>query len=181
MTDITELLARIAAVFVRHEVNFVVIGGWAVQAQGFDLGYETEDIDFTPDLHKDNLERIAAALEEIGAKTIRKGPGMDAPPDAHELAAAPFWNMTCEHGDFDLVFHPAGLNDYRQLRHSAHPVAVDVDGQQIIVPCADLADIVISKGFARRDKDRRSLPRLRAQLDQLHRREQSGLEPDLGP
>lgn len=180
MSNQIEGLARIAAAFVRHNVKFVAIGGWAVQAQGYDLGYETEDIDFTPDLAENNLARIVEALEDLGAKTINaEGEAVEFLPGAAVLGRARFWNLTCEHGDFDLVLQPSGL-DYRQLSHSAHTVPVEVDGAQIVVPCADLADIVISKGFSQREKDQRSLPRLQAQLNEIHGPRRRGRAPGFG-
>ena len=106
MADSAEGLARIAAAFVRRGVNFVAIGGWAVQAQGFDLGYETEDIDFTPDLGQDNLERIADALEDLGAQTMYRGLVLDIVPDAQGLARTPVWTMTCPHGNFTWCSTP---------------------------------------------------------------------------
>ncbi|MCY3961480.1 MAG: nucleotidyltransferase [bacterium] len=57
--DTADRLERIAATLADRGVNFVVIGGWAVEAQGYELGYKTEDIDFTPDLGPDNLDQDA--------------------------------------------------------------------------------------------------------------------------
>ena len=138
MADSAEGLARIAAAFVRRGVNFVAIGGWAVQAQGFDLGYETEDIDFTPDLGQDNLERIVKALEDLEAQTMYRGLVLDILPDAQGLARTTVWTMTCPHGNFDLVFDPAGLDGYQQLLRTAHPVSINAGGQRIV----DAADPV---------------------------------------
>lgn len=171
MSGPSEGLARIVAVFVRRKVNFVTIGGWAVQAQGFDLGYVTEDIDFTPDLSADNLDRIVLALEDLDAKATYRGLVLDMLPDALGLARTPVWNMTCPHGDFDLVFDPAGLDGYRDLLRSAHPVTINADGEPIRVLCADLADIVTSKETANRDKDRGVLPLLRAQIAELQQQQ----------
>ncbi len=171
MADSAEGLARIAAAFVRRGVNFVAIGGWAVQAQGFDLGYETEDIDFTPDLGQDNLERIVKALEDLEAQTMYRGLVLDILPDAQGLARTTVWTMTCPHGNFDLVFDPAGLDGYQQLLRTAHPVSINAGGQRITVLCADLADIIHSKQIANRDKDRGVLPLLRDQIDELHQQQ----------
>lgn len=171
MAEHAEGLVRIAAAFVRRKVNFVAIGGWAVQAQGFDLGYETDDIDFTPDLGPDNLERIVEALEDLEAQTKYRGLVLDVLPDAQGLARTPVWTMTCPHGKFDLVFDPAGLDGYHQLLPTAHPVSVNADGQRITVLCADLADIVKSKQAANREKDLGVLPLLRTQIAELQQQQ----------
>lgn len=134
-------LERIAAALVRREVSFVVIGGWAVEAQGFALGYKTNDIDFTPDLSAENLDRLSAALYDLGAE-IRSGEESLAFNHSGEsLGRAEVWNPTCEDGNFDLTFSPTGLDDYQRLLASCHLILLEVDGERIQVPCADLADI----------------------------------------
>ena len=39
-----EGLPRAAAALARRQVDFVVVGGWAAEAQGYDMGYKTTDI-----------------------------------------------------------------------------------------------------------------------------------------
>ena len=48
--DKSDRLERIASALAERGVKFVIIGGWAVEAQGYEMGYKTDDIDFTPDL-----------------------------------------------------------------------------------------------------------------------------------
>src|SRR5437899_11120533 len=57
----------------RHEVDFVVIGGLAGMALG--SAYPSFDLDVAYARAADNLERLAAALRELGT-TLR-----GAPPD----------------------------------------------------------------------------------------------------
>jgi hypothetical protein len=47
----------------RHGVEYVVIGGAAAQARGWPR--LTNDIDVTPERSKENLSRLAGALEEL--------------------------------------------------------------------------------------------------------------------
>jgi predicted nucleotidyltransferase len=49
----------------RHEVRYVVIGGAAAQARGWQE--PTDDIDVTPERSEDNLTRLAAAVAELDA------------------------------------------------------------------------------------------------------------------
>lgn len=56
----------------RRGDSFVVVGGWAAQAQGLDLGHKTNDIGFTPGLGAGNWDRLSAALYDLGAE-IRSG------------------------------------------------------------------------------------------------------------
>lgn len=46
-----------------REIDFIVIGGVAVAAHGFVRG--TEDLDLVPDPDPANLQRLAAALEQL--------------------------------------------------------------------------------------------------------------------
>ena len=46
--DKSDRLERIASALAERGVKFVIIGGWAVEAQGYEMGYKTDDIDFTP-------------------------------------------------------------------------------------------------------------------------------------
>src|SRR5687768_14196224 len=50
----------------RNDVRFVLIGAAAAVAQGSPI--PTEDVDITPARDRENLERLAAALRELGAK-----------------------------------------------------------------------------------------------------------------
>lgn len=108
--DSADRLERIAAALVRRRVNFVVIGGWAVEAQGFSLGYKTNDIDFTPDLGADNLERLSAALHDLGAEIRVGDQSLPFDHNGESLGKARVWNLTCDNGDFrpnNLNMHPS--------------------------------------------------------------------------
>ncbi len=67
----------------RHGVRYVVIGGWVAQA--YVESYVTEDVDFTPATDPDNLERLSAALTELGAR-IRTEAVPEGLPFAHDAA-----------------------------------------------------------------------------------------------
>jgi hypothetical protein len=58
-------LETIIAAFERHDVAYVVIGGAAARARGWPD--QTEDVDLTPERSKENLSRLADALEELEA------------------------------------------------------------------------------------------------------------------
>ena len=83
--DRADHLERIAAALVRRGVNLVVNGAWAAEAQGFDLGYKTTDIDFTPDFSTANLERLSDALNDLGVMIRAAGEGL---PFNHICGAA---------------------------------------------------------------------------------------------
>lgn len=49
-----------------HDVSFVIIGGFGARLHGSQR--QTEDIDIVPDTGQQNLERLAAALTELGIR-----------------------------------------------------------------------------------------------------------------
>lgn len=63
-----EAAAAIVSILHRHEVRFVVIGGFAIQLHGVDGLARTSDIDVTPERSRVNLERLAAALSDLDAR-----------------------------------------------------------------------------------------------------------------
>ena len=158
-------LDRIAAVLVHHRVDFVAIGGWAVQAQQYDLGRVTYDVDVTPEASRENLQRLSGALDELGAQVRFGDETVPFSHDGESLARAAVWNLSCCHGNFDICLEPAGIDGgYDELSRTAHTVAIEVDDEVVPVRCADLADIVRSKEAADRTKDSEDLAVLVPQL-----------------
>lgn len=158
-------LDRIVVVLVHHRVDFVAIGGWAVQAQQYDLGRVTYDVDVTPEASRDNLQRLSEALDELGAQVRFGDETVPFSHDGESLARAAVWNLSCRHGDFDICLEPAGIDGgYDELSRTAHTVAIEVDDEVVPVRCADLADIVRSKEAADRTKDSEDLAVLVPQL-----------------
>jgi hypothetical protein len=141
----------------RHGVRFVLIGGAALQTHGRE--YQTLDVDIAPDQANDNLDHLAAALEELECRLMVE-PDDDstwiAVPRGYFTAAtlrrAAIWNLATRHGQLDVTFVPSGFPDgYRQLRPNAsrRPAA----GTTIVVDVASLEDVEHSKRTAGRPKD----------------------------
>ena len=185
MTDITppsaqepDPLDRIPAALVRRGVDFVAIGGWAVRAQRHRLGRVTYDMDFTPARTRENLQRLSAALQDLGAQVQFGDESLPFSHDAESLTRATIWNLRCDAGDFDICFQPAGIDGgYDELSRAAHTVTIEVDGEPLPVRCADLADIVRSKQAADRFKDRGDLEILVPQLREREARRRGGRGP----
>lgn len=141
----------------RHEVRFVVIGGFAAVVHG--SPFPTEDLDITPDVGLDNLARLSGALHDLGAKVRTQGipEGLPFDHDAESLAAAGVWNLTTRFGDLDISFVPTGTTGYSDLIKDATAVSA----RNVRIPVASLADVIRSKQAANRPKDQRVLPVLR--------------------
>jgi hypothetical protein len=154
----------------RHHVRYLVIGAIAAIAQGYPL--TTQDLDVTPERDPENVERLAAALDELDAKLrVPDGPGIPFPRDAQILAQADVWTLTTDLGDLDVVFVPAGTQGYADLLRDA----LDVDlGSGLRVKMASLRDVIRMKEASAREKDRAQLPALRRTLEVIRERERRG-------
>lgn len=148
-----------------HRVKFVLIGGIAARLRGAPL--LTEDVDITPDQTDQNLDRLSAALRDLGARlrTASDPDGIDFPIEPQMLKAGQSWTFTTRVGDLDLVFVPAGTQGYADLSRSADDITVSEDGE-VTVAVAALADVIRSKETAGREKDRAALPLLRRTLEE---------------
>ena len=184
--DAADTFARLTLIPValaRHGVEFIAIGGWAVQAQQLDLGYLSKDVDFTPAPDPENQQRLSAALEDLGARVRSGDESFPFAHDAESLAQVSVLNLTCAYGNFDVCREPAGIaGGYDELAQRAQTVLLRVGDETFPVRCADLADIVRSKQAANRPKDDQSLQLLIAQLQDrdAHRRRGRGSGPDRG-
>lgn len=146
-----------------HDVAFVVVGGVAARLRGAPL--LTQDVDITPDPTAVNLERLAAALEEMEARlrSASEPEGIRFPFDADLLATKGLWTLTTTYGDLDLVLEPAGFAGFEELADGASPLRVATQ-PDLYVEVAALSDVIASKEAAGREKDLAALPLLRTTL-----------------
>lgn len=146
-----------------HGVRYVLIGGLAATLYG--SPHVTTDVDITPDEARDNLERLAAALDELDARVRTEGEPGGLPFDRSPamLERTSILNLTTRFGDLDVTFRPAGTQGYDDLRRGA----LEMEIRDITVPVASLADVIRSKEASGREKDRLTLPTLRKLLERL--------------
>jgi hypothetical protein len=155
-------LARVLEVLHRNKVAYILIGGLAAVYHG--SPFLTEDADITPEMDRQNLEKLAAALRELNAR-IRTDSELSGLPfrcDGEAPAAARTWNLTTDAGDLDVTFKPSGTRGYRDLRRDATQAQL----YGVSVRIASLSDVIRSKQAANRPKDQRMLPTLRQILAQ---------------
>lgn len=145
----------------RHGVRFVLIGGVAGVAHGSPS--VTTDLDVCHDRHVENLERVAAALQEMRARL--RGVDEDVPfvLDAETLRAGDHFTFTTAYGDLDCLATPAGTAGYDDLARTA--VHVDFDGFTVLV--ASLDDLIAMKRATGRPKDRAEVEILGALRDEI--------------
>ena len=167
-------LEAIIAAFERHEVDYVVIGGEAARARGWPD--QTEDVDLTPERSKENLSRLADALEELDAgfrvdpyrypDGFRPPGGIDWRTFRNQVSIA----LTTPHGHLDIVLRPDGTDGYEQLIARPRPASGSI-GTEIVVPVASAEMILHSKTQADRPKDHVVLDRMRDILNPLKARD----------
>ncbi len=155
----------------RYRVRYVLIGGVAATLHGSPL--PTRDADVCPSPEDANLDRLAAALRDMGSR-VRSPDTPEGIPfacDAAFLRQMKMLNLTTRFGDLDLSFEPSGTGGYEDLASRA--VRFDL-GQDLVVPAAALEDVIRSKEAANREKDRQALPALRLLLEKIRERSRGG-------
>jgi hypothetical protein len=99
--------ARILQGLFAFEVAYTVIGGLAVQAHGHTR--TTQDVDLVPRPDPENLDRLAHALDSLGARAAGQGPRMDAPTLKARLADAAVVSLDTTPGGNSDVSYAASL------------------------------------------------------------------------
>lgn len=154
--------AALLSALVDHDVDFVVIGGIAALAHGYDQA--TGDADATARPDADNLSRLVDALTDLSARLLvpvndRQQGAVDTTIDVRTFAALTSARFLTRFGVLDIVLRPDGVESYDTWRRSAIEVTLP-GGAVVHVGSLDL--VIRSKEAADRPKDRAALPRLRA-------------------
>jgi hypothetical protein len=152
-------------VLVKHRVRFVVIGGFAAQLLGSPL--LTQDVDVCYARDDDNLERMAAALKELGAR-LRGAPG-DVPfvLDTKTLRMRDHFTFDTEAGALDILGHPSGApGGFEEL----DPAAETFDLGTFTVKVASIDELIRMKRAAGRPKDLAAVEELGALRDEIDER-----------
>lgn len=150
----------------RHDVAYILIGGFAATVHGSPL--RTGDADICPERSRPNLERLCRALTDLEAR-IRsaddpEGVGFSLDPSI--LEEINMLNLVTTHGWLDIAFQPSGTNGFDDLKRNAHRFDL---GDGLTVRVASLGDVIRSKEASAREKDRNALPTLRRLLERKTR------------
>jgi hypothetical protein len=153
---------QVLETLVAHRVDFVLIGGLAGVARG--SAYPTFDVDLAYARDADNLERLAAALRELGA-TLRGAPA-DVPflLDAETIARGAHFAFDTPFGGVDILTDPEGAPPYDRLVAGAGELA-PIEG--VLIRVASLDHLIAMKEAAGRTKDKLMATEYRAISDEL--------------
>jgi hypothetical protein len=157
--------SELAATLNRHAVDYVVIGGVALQAHGHVR--TTQDLDVVAAWTPENMQRLAGALRELGAQ-LR---GVDADllgidlGSPQELYGGGNFLLHTRHGDLDVFSvdeTPGAPSRYEDLRDRA--IAIDVRGIKLLI--AHPEHLIRMKTAASQFRDRPEAKR-RQDLDDI--------------
>jgi hypothetical protein len=156
---------EILRVLGEHRVDYVVVGGIAVQTYGYIRG--TQDLDIIPGPDLANLSRLGEALAALGARLHRTARPVDI-TDPQILKRAGLVPVMTVHGRLDLLnIESTGGTParYEELRGRALEVSLGAT----TVPVVALDDLIKMKRAAARDVDRADIRALTRPDDELAR------------
>jgi hypothetical protein len=158
-------VALLVSTLERHGVEYLVVGG--IAAQGYGAARPTKDFDCLVRREQANLDRVAAAMVELGARlrvgglSDEEARALPVQMDGAMLAQNEISTWRTDAGDLDVLTNIPARDGrrlgYEDLVHRANIV----QGDGFVVRAANLADIVASKEWADRPKDREALAELR--------------------
>jgi hypothetical protein len=147
---------------VSANVRFVLIGGYAVAAHGYERATRDVHVVFATDL--ENCERFASVLGELDAQVrVADLPAPGGQITAAWLAGGGHFVFTTTHGFLDALSWIAGF-DYAALNSRALTVVL-ADGTEL--PVCGYDDLVAMKRVANRPRDREDLRELEALRDEM--------------
>ena len=162
MAQPTEFQPRpLLRALIEHRVDFVVIGGLAGMAHG--SAYPSYDLDIAYARDRGNLERLAAALNELGAALRGVPPEVPFQLDASSLYQGSNFTFETQWGSLDILGDPTGAPPYPQLREAAGEVPIEGE----LVAVASLDHLIAMKEASGRTKDKLMATEYRVLSDEL--------------
>lgn len=146
---------------IERGVRFVLIGGFAAVIRGSPM--ITGDLDICYARDDANLERLAGALGELGARLRGAPPDVPFRLDTRTLKAGDHFTFATSVGPVDCLGTPAGTDGFSDLDASA--TEEELDG--LAVRVASIDDLIRMKRAAGRPQDLIAIEWLSALRDEL--------------
>lgn len=160
------LLQDFAKLLTGHDVDCILIGGWAASIHGSMRA--TVDIDFVYSRKADNVQRLSACLAQHEPYLRGAPPGLPFQFDELTIRSGLNFTLITNIGDVDLLGEVTGGGSYEELL--PYTQLVDVGDQTI--RCVTLECLIQLKRAAGRPKDFEALSELVALLEERDRREE---------
>jgi NurA-like 5'-3' nuclease len=154
-------LAEIIRTLVRHDVDFIVVGGMAGVMQGAPV--HTLDLDIVYGRAEENIGRLMSALIELEA-VFRTDARKLAPNESH-LRSTGHKLLQTKHGVLDVLATVEESTSYEDLL----PDATMLEVAGVPVRVLSLERLIVIKEKLTRPKDRAMLLVLKATLDERGR------------
>lgn len=138
-----------------RRVEFVLIGGVAAILHG--ASTFTKDIDVCASFTNENLDRIVEALHDLDPRYRMTPQKLKMPSDASQLYGYKNLYLQTNLGEIDLLSEVDGVGPYSLVKDHAEMITLD----DMQVPIMSIEDIIQSKGFLGRPKDRQVIAELR--------------------
>ena len=124
-----------------RDIKHIVIGGFAVNAHGFIR--VSKDLDIVPDPSRENLEKLAGALDELNARNAEGNDLADDefpldPTSVGDLSQGGNFRLETDLGELDIMQWIAGLHaddPYAELAEQAVEGQPDGITVRICSPC----------------------------------------------
>lgn len=155
-----EALLRVLA---EHDVDFVIIGGFALSAHGVIRG--TKDVDILPDPRPENVKRLAAALRALDAEVMLADDfnqsELGLAPDEAGLSLGGNWVLRTRLGRLDVMQDVPGTRGFAALHAAAVEREVPGAGPFWFSGLDDLIAMKVAAGRPQDELDVTSLQRAR--------------------
>lgn len=133
---------RILRALADHDVDYVLIGGLAVQTHGHVR--TTNDADLIPAPEPANLGRLAAALRSLEARVLNQGKE-GTRIDGKMLPRARIWQFATRDGGIDVMHEVPGGRSYAEL--SEHALRVKLSDFEVpVISLDDLIQMKLARG-----------------------------------
>ena len=143
----SSLLQQFADVLAKHNVDAILIGGWAAIVHG--SARSTVDVDFLYSRERENLNRMVAAFKPLNPYLRDAPQGLPFVWDLRTLEAGLNFTLTTDLGPIDLLGEVPGGGCYNNLINQAQKIDLATSS----VLCADLESLIQLKKAAGRPKD----------------------------
>jgi hypothetical protein len=150
----TNILQRFAERFGIHQVEVILIGGWAAILHG--SARTTVDIDFVYSRSPENLQRIVDALADLDPYLRGAPPGLPFLWDVQTVASGLNFTLTTSQGDIDLLGDIPGGGTYQEILPFTEQVVI----AEVTLRCVTLDCLIQLKQASGRPKDLEAIAEL---------------------
>jgi len=156
-------LAETLLVLFDNKVQYVLIGGRAMQLQGWPR--LTEDLDFCHQRSKQNVERLAEALVPFHVTLRGAPPNLSFRFDVHTIQSGLNFTLQTDLGPLDFLAEVSGPGSYDAVAAEAEIMNIFGLNHKVL----SIVGLIRAKKAAARAKDVQAIVELEARLEYRER------------